>query len=164
MSSINNKPDYLYRSGVGIMVINKNKEIFVAKRVGNNGKAWQMPQGGIDVGESEDLAMFRELKEETSIDNIKIISVSKKYLYYNLPYNLQKRFWGGKYLGQRQKWYLVEFLGDDKDINIETKEPEFSEWKWVKQEELIESVVAFKREIYVEIIEEFKDFFDIDTK
>ncbi len=78
--------------------------------------------------------MKRELKEETSIENIKIIAVSKKYLYYNLPYNLQKRFWGGKYLGQRQKWYLVEFLGKDEDININTKDPEFSEWKWVRNQ------------------------------
>ena len=160
MESITQKPDYLYRSGVGIMVINKNKEIFVAKRIGNHSNAWQMPQGGIDVGEKEDDAMKRELKEETSIDNIRTIGISKKYLYYNLPYNLQKRFWGGKYLGQRQKWYLVEFLGKDEDINIDTKDPEFSEWKWVKNQELIKSVVNFKKEIYLDIINEFKEHLD----
>lgn len=158
MLSNETKPDYLYRSGVGIMVINKDKNIFVGKRIDNRSDAWQMPQGGIDAGESEDKAMFRELKEETGISNIKLVATSKKYFYYNLPYHLQKKFWGGKYLGQKQKWYLVEYLGDDKDINIETEEPEFSQWKWVSQDELLDFIVSFKRDLYVDVVKEFKDY------
>jgi len=98
------KLDYLYRSGVGIVLINKKKEIFVGKRIDNHSDAWQMPQGGLDAGETEDEAMIRELKEETGIDyfNVKIIKKSEAHLYYNLPYKLQKKFWGGKYLGQKQ--------------------------------------------------------------
>ncbi len=152
------KPDHLYRSGVGIMAINKNKEIFVGKRVDNKSDAWQMPQGGIDNNEDEDKAMRRELEEETGITNIKIIAASKQHLYYNLPYNLQKKFWGGKYLGQKQRWYLVEFLGEDSDINIETGEPEFSKWQWVDVEKLIKVIVPFKKSLYLDVIEEFKDY------
>lgn len=152
------KPDYLYRKGVGIMVLNKNKEIFVGKRIDNKSDAWQMPQGGIDTNEDEEKAMKRELEEETGITNIKIIATSDGYFYYNLPYRLQKKFWGGKYLGQRQRWYLVEFLGDDKDINVDTREPEFSKWKWVNNEKLVKVIVPFKKELYVDVLEEFKGY------
>ncbi len=98
------RPDYLYRKGVGAVIINNHNEIFVGKRIDNNSDAWQMPQGGIDNNENEDLAVFREINEETSIspDKLEIISKSNNYFYYNLPYNLQKKFWGGKYLGQKQ--------------------------------------------------------------
>jgi putative (di)nucleoside polyphosphate hydrolase len=150
------KPDYLYRSGVGIVAINKNKEIFVGKRIDNNSDAWQMPQGGLDAGETEDCAMERELEEETGICDIKHIATSKKYFYYNLPYHLQKKFWGGKYLGQKQRWYLVEFLGDDSKIDVNTENAEFSEWKWVSVDDLIKSIVPFKRDLYLEVIEDFK--------
>ncbi len=149
--------DYLYRNSIGIMVINKNKNIFVGKRIDNNSNAWQMPQGGLDAGEDEDTAMFRELKEETGISDIEIISKSKQYFYYNLPYRLQKKFWGGKYLGQKQKWYLVRYLGDDSSININTELPEFSEWKWIPKEELVKVIVSFKRKLYVDIIKEFAE-------
>jgi putative (di)nucleoside polyphosphate hydrolase len=154
------KPDYLYRSGVGIMLINRDKKIFVGKRIDNNSDAWQMPQGGLDAGESEDEAMLRELKEETGIDSekIKILQKSANYHYYNLPYKLQKKFWGGKYLGQRQKWYLVEFLGDENDVNIETETPEFSEWKWISKNEIVDVIVSFKRELYQDLIKEFAKF------
>lgn len=153
------KPDYLYRSGVGIMIINKNKEIFVGKRIDNHSDAWQMPQGGLDAGESEDVAMFRELKEETGImDNaVKVVGKSKKYHYYNLPYKLQKKFWGGKYLGQKQKWYLVEFIGEENEINVKTEDPEFSEWKWISKENLLNEIVPFKRDLYEDIIKEFEE-------
>jgi putative (di)nucleoside polyphosphate hydrolase len=154
------KPDYLYRSGVGIMLINSKKEIFVGKRIDNNSDAWQMPQGGIDAGEDEDLAMFRELKEETGIgeENIKIIKKSNGHHYYNLPYKLQKKFWGGKYLGQKQRWYLAEFFGDESTINVKTENPEFSNWKWISDKEIINAIVGFKRSLYRDVIHEFSDF------
>lgn len=154
------RPNHLYRSGVGILLVNQNKKIFVGKRIDNQSDSWQMPQGGIDVGEDEDAAMFRELQEETGISSqfVKIIKKSDNYFYYDLPYKLQKKFWGGKYLGQRQRWYLLEFLGDDSNINITTQEPEFSEWKWVEKVDLINLIVSFKRELYQQIISEFTDF------
>ena len=154
------RPNHLYRSGVGVVLINQNKKIFVGKRIDNQSDSWQMPQGGIDAGEDEDVAMFRELQEETGISSqfVKIIKKSDNYFYYDLPYKLQKKFWGGKYLGQRQRWYLLEFLGDDLNINITTQEPEFSEWKWVEKVDLINLIVNFKRELYQQIISEFNDF------
>ncbi len=155
------KPDYLYRSGVGIVLINKEKQIFVGKRIDNNSDAWQMPQGGIDENEDEDLAMFRELKEETGIssENVRVVDKSRGYFYYNLPYKLQKKFWGGKYLGQKQRWYLVEFLGDESAININTFEPEFSEWKWIDKVDVMSRIVSFKRKLYEDIISEFARYF-----
>ncbi|NBV05955.1 MAG: RNA pyrophosphohydrolase [Proteobacteria bacterium] len=151
------KPDYLYRSGVGIMIINSEKKIFVGKRIDNNSDAWQMPQGGLDAGESEDTAMLRELKEETGIteDNVKLLKKSDIHYYYNLPYKLQKKFWGGKYLGQKQRWYLIEFLGDDSVINVKTEDPEFSEWKWVGKSDIVSSIVSFKCEMYEDVLKEF---------
>ncbi|MBU6140358.1 MAG: RNA pyrophosphohydrolase [Proteobacteria bacterium] len=154
------KPDYLYRSGVGIMLINSDKKIFVGKRIDNNSDAWQMPQGGIDPSENEDVAMFRELKEETGISDsgINIIKKSAEYFYYNLPYKLQKKFWGGKYLGQKQRWYLAEFIGDEAMINLRGESPEFSDWKWIEKDRLINSIVGFKRSLYRDIIKEFAEF------
>jgi putative (di)nucleoside polyphosphate hydrolase len=161
VSQIEEKPDYLYRSGVGIMLLNSENKIFVGKRIDNNSDAWQMPQGGIDAGEDEDLAMFRELAEETGIveSKIEILGKSRRYFYYNLPYKLQKKFWGGKYLGQKQRWYLARFNGDEKDINVQTEIPEFSEWKWIGSEEILSAIVKFKRDLYGEIITEFSQFF-----
>lgn len=154
------KPDYLYRSGVGIMIINAQKQIFVGKRIDNNSDAWQMPQGGIDVNENEDDAMLRELKEETGINanQVRVINKSRGHYYYNLPYKLQKKFWGGKYLGQKQRWYLIEFIGDDSAVNISTEDPEFSEWKWVSQKEIVSHIVSFKRELYEDVMLEFAQF------
>lgn len=154
------KPDYLYRSGVGIVILNKDKKIFVGKRIDNHSDAWQMPQGGLDAGEMEEKAMFRELKEETGIceKDVRILSKCKGHHYYNLPYKLQKKFWGGKYLGQKQRWYLVEYISDDSGINVQTEDPEFSEWKWVAVENLIEEIVSFKRKLYEEVILEFSNF------
>jgi len=154
------KPDYLYRSGVGIMLINPEKKIFVGKRIDNHSDAWQMPQGGTDPGEDEDLAMFRELKEETGISSVdvKLIGKSRGYFYYNLPYKLQKKFWGGKYLGQKQRWYLAELVGDESRINLNHEKPEFSEWKWIEKDKLINVVVGFKRGLYRDVIKEFLEF------
>lgn len=155
------KPDYLYRKGVGIMIINNLGEIFVGKRIDNKSDAWQMPQGGIDELEDEDIAMIRELKEETGIDKEKItlIKKSSKYYYYDLPYNLQKKFWGGKYLGQKQRWYLVKLNTDDSSININSHDPEFSDWRWVNKNELISRIVSFKKSLYEEILLEFTNLF-----
>lgn len=155
------KPDHLYRSGVGILIMNKEKKIFVGKRIDNHSDAWQMPQGGIDANENEDDAMLRELREETGIlpQYVKIIAKSSEYLYYNLPYKLQKKFWGGKYLGQRQRWYLLSFVGDDSVININSEDPEFSEWKWVSRQEIIGKIVAFKKQLYEDVLAEFSAFF-----
>lgn len=156
----NEKPDYLYRNGVGAMVINDQKKIFVGKRIDNNSNAWQMPQGGIDSGEDEDDAVYRELFEETGMPshNLKIIKKSSKYFYYNLPYKLQKKFWGGKYLGQKQRWYLLEFCADDSLININSETPEFSEWQWVEKTILIDLIVNFKKELYRDILKEFAQY------
>ncbi len=160
MIKTESKPDYLYRSGVGIMLINRQKNIFVGKRIDNNSDAWQMPQGGIDPAEDEDVAMFRELHEETGIpaDAIKIIKKSSKYFYYNLPYKLQKKFWGGKYLGQKQRWYLAEFISDDSLINLNVDTPEFSAWKWIEKDNLTGVIVGFKRGLYRDVLKEFCEF------
>lgn len=154
------KPDYLYRSGVGIMLLNGQGQIFVGKRIDNNSNAWQMPQGGIDPAEDEDVAMFRELFEETGIssDAIKVRKKSSEYFYYNLPYKLQKKFWGGKYLGQKQRWYLAEFVGDESLINLAGETPEFSEWKWIEKDKLISVIVGFKRGLYRDVLKEFAEF------
>lgn len=154
------KTDHLYRNGVGIMLINSEKKIFVGKRIDNNSDAWQMPQGGIDANESEDDAMIRELREETGISSskVKLLAKSQGYYYYNLPYKLQKKFWGGKYLGQRQRWYLAEFLGTDEEVNIVTEHPEFSQWKWVSTIDIVNCIVSFKRPLYEDVIKEFAGF------
>ena len=159
MSLEKTKPDHLYRSGVGIVVINRDKKIFVGKRIDNHSDAWQMPQGGLDAGEDEDKAMFRELAEETGIKDVRVLSKSGKYFYYNLPYKLQKKFWGGKFLGQKQRWYLAEFLGEDSSINIVTEDAEFSEWKWISKEDLTNVIVSFKKKLYLDVLNEFKEFF-----
>ncbi len=160
LAKVKEKPDYLYRNGVGIMLINHEKKIFVGKRIDNNSDAWQMPQGGIDAGEDDDTAMLRELSEETGIydSNVRIIKKSRGHFYYNLPYKLQKKFWGGKYLGQRQRWYLLEFFGDENLININTRDPEFSEWKWIEKDKIISAIVGFKRDLYRDVIREFSEF------
>jgi putative (di)nucleoside polyphosphate hydrolase len=158
MSSEKTKPDHLYRSGVGIVVINNDKKIFVGKRIDNHSDAWQMPQGGLEAGEDEDIAMLRELAEETGIKDVKLLAKSSGYFYYNLPYKLQKKFWGGKFLGQKQRWYLVKFTGEEKSINIATEDQEFSEWKWIEPKEVLSLIVPFKRELYEDVINEFKEY------
>ncbi|MFC1659610.1 RNA pyrophosphohydrolase [Pseudomonadota bacterium] len=152
------KPDYLYRKGVGIVVLNEENKIFVGKRIDNKSDAWQMPQGGLDYDEDELSCAFRELYEETGIKDVELIKQSSCYYYYNLPYFLQKKFWGGKYLGQKQKWFLMKFTGDHGLVSVATEVPEFSEFKWVTQDELIRSVVRFKRQLYKDVVGEFGEF------
>ena len=148
-----------YRRGVGMMIINKKKEIFLGQRFDKDKSAWQMPQGGIDKGEKELAALKREMFEETGIKkNYKIIFKSNKYFYYKLPLYLQKRLWKGRFVGQKQRWFLLEYFGDDKDINIKTEKPEFKKWSWSTKEKMIKLIVPFKRKLYKEILSEFKEF------
>ena len=138
------------RSGVGIIVLNKNNKVFVAKRIDNPNNFWQMPQGGVDEGEDYLSAAYRELEEETSIKNVKLISEIDGMTEYELPNHLLGIIWKGKFKGQLQKWFIMRYLGEDKDINIKTKNPEFLEWKWIDLELITDTVVDFKLHVYKE--------------
>lgn len=151
-------PDYLYRQGVGIVLINDAKRILVGKRKNNHSYIWQMPQGGIEAGETEEEAALRELMEETSIANVEVLAKSKDYYYYNFPYHLQKKFWLGKFLGQRQRWFLLQHLGKDDEVNVDTPEAEFSQFQWMTAEEVTKYVVSFKQSMYKNILHEFAEF------
>ena len=142
------------RKGVGIVVLNKDNQVFVGKRKDNPGNKWQMPQGGVDKGEDYISAMQRELVEETSIKNIKIIKEVKSILEYELPKNLVGIIWKGKFRGQKQKWYITRFLGRDNEINLNTKNPEFIEWKWLEPNKLPEVIVDFKKDLYLKLLKE----------
>ena len=150
------KNDLAYRPCVGIVLIKKGK-IFAGQRLDYKSSAWQMPQGGIEDNESPKDAAFRELKEETGIKkkHIKIISESKNWLRYDLPEELISKLWNGKFVGQKQKWFAMEFFGSDTDININTKFPEFSQWKWMTADQLINSIVPFKKNVYKKILTKF---------
>ena len=148
-----------YRRGVGMVVINHEKKIFIGQRFDKDKAAWQMPQGGIDNDETPEQACLRELEEETGIlSNYKIIDKTKNWYSYDLPRNLQKKLWSGKYKGQVQQWFILDFFGNDAEINIKTKHPEFKNWKWANKEELMKLVVPFKRELYENTFTEFSKF------
>ena len=136
------------RKGVGIVVLNNKNKVFVAKRIDNPQNFWQMPQGGVDQGEDFFAAAYRELEEETSIKKVKLIKEIEGLISYQLPNHLLGKIWKGKYKGQEQKWFLMRFLGEDRDINIKTKKPEFLEWKWIELDEITELVVDFKLHVY----------------
>ena len=142
------------RTGVGIIVLNKQNKIFVGKRKDNPGDKWQMPQGGVDEGEDYITAMRRELLEETSIQNIEIIKEIEKIYQYELPENLVGIIWKGKYRGQKQKWFITRFLGEEKEINLNTKHPEFIDWKWIEPKLLPEVIVNFKKDLYLKLLKE----------
>ncbi len=144
------------RSGVGIVVINKKNKVFVARRIDNPKNFWQMPQGGVDEGENFLNAAFRELEEETSIKSVELIQELEGTITYELPNHLLGIIWKGKYRGQKQKWFLMKFIGDDNEINIKTKKPEFLEWKWIEIDQLTEVVVDFKLHVYKEVKEKVK--------
>ena len=144
------------RSGVGVILLNKKNEVFVAKRIDNPKNFWQMPQGGINKNEDYLTAAYRELEEETSIKNVKLIKELDGFTTYELPPHLLGIIWKGKYKGQKQKWFLMKFLGNDSDINLKTKHPEFLEWKWVKLEKITDTVVNFKLHIYNKVKEKVK--------
>ena len=139
------------RNGVGIVVLNKENKVFVARRIDNPKNFWQMPQGGINKGESFLKAAFRELKEETSIENVELIKELEGTMTYELPNHLLGIIWKGKYRGQKQKWFVMRFTGDEKEINIKTKNPEFLDWKWIKIDLITELVVDFKLHVYKEL-------------
>ena len=144
------------RSGVGIVVLNEKNQVFFAKRIDNPKNFWQMPQGGVDKGEQYYDAAIRELKEETSIKTISLIKEIDGLTTYLLPSNLVGIIWKGKYKGQKQKWFIVRFNGEEKEINIHTKHPEFLDWKWVNIENLTDEIVDFKIHVYKKIQEELK--------
>ena len=144
------------RSGVGIVVLNKNNKVFVAQRIDNPKNFWQMPQGGVDDGEDFLKAAYRELYEETSIKNVELIKELDGTITYELPDRLLGIIWKGKYRGQKQKWFLMRFLGEDKEINIKTKNPEFLDWKWIDIDQITEVVVDFKLHVYKELKEKIK--------
>ena len=142
------------RKGVGIIVLNKKNQVFVGKRKDNPGDKWQMPQGGVDKGEDDFTAMQRELIEETSIKNIKIIKEIENIFEYELPENLVGIIWKGKFRGQKQKWFITRFLGQDSEINLNTKYPEFIEWKWLEPNKLPDDIVDFKKNLYLNLLKE----------
>ena len=144
------------RDGVGIVVLNKSNKIFVGKRIDNPKNFWQMPQGGIDYNEDFLKAAYRELEEETSIKNVKLIKELDSTTTYELPDYLLGIIWKGKYRGQKQKWFLMRFTGKDKEINIKTKNPEFLDWKWIDLDLITDVVVDFKLDVYKEIKEKVK--------
>ena len=146
------------RPGVGVIILNNENKIFVGKRKDNPIDKWQMPQGGVDEGENYITAMKRELFEETSIERIKILKEIDGFFEYELPKNLVGIIWKGKYRGQRQKWFIVKILGDEKEINLRTKNQEFIEWKWVIPDELPNLIVDFKKEMYISLLKIIKKF------
>ncbi len=148
------------RRGVGIIVLNKNNQVFVAKRKDNPIDRWQMPQGGIDTNETPFIAMKRELAEETSITKIKVLKEVENWLEYELPPYLLGKIWKGKYRGQKQKWFIVKFIGSDNEINLNTKHPEFIEWKWIDYNLLTDVIVEFKKDVYKKLKIEIKNFFN----
>ena len=145
-----------YRNGVGIVVLNNENKVFVAKRIDNPKNFWQMPQGGVDEGENLLNAAYRELKEETSIFNVKLIKEIEDWTQYDLPSKLIGIIWKGRYKGQKQKWFIFKFLGNDTEINIKTKNPEFLDWKWIEIGKITEIVVDFKKEVYQKVKKEIK--------
>ena len=149
--------DLPLRSGVGIVVLNKDNKVFVAKRIDNQKNFWQMPQGGVDAGESYIDAAYRELKEETSIENVELIKELEGLITYKLPARLLGIIWKGKFKGQQQKWFLMKFLGTDNEIDIKTKNPEFLEWKWINLENITDLVVDFKLHVYKDVKEKVKE-------
>tara|TARA_Y100000590_G_scaffold209804_1_gene237728 strand:+ start:1217 stop:1693 length:477 start_codon:yes stop_codon:yes gene_type:complete len=144
------------RSGVGIVVLNKNNKVFVAKRIDNPKNFWQMPQGGVNKDEDYLTAAYRELEEETNIKSVELIKELDELITYELPQNLLGIIWKGKYKGQKQKWFVMKFMGHDNEINIKTKRPEFLEWKWIELEKITDIVVDFKLNVYEKVKKEVK--------
>ena len=157
MVKMDNKfKDLPLRNGVGIVVLNKENKIFVAKRIDNPKNFWQMPQGGVNKGEKLLTAALRELEEETGMKEVELIQEIDGTMTYELPPHLLGIIWKGKYKGQKQKWFLMRYLGNDRDINIKTEKPEFLEWKWIDLDLLTEVVVDFKLHVYKELKEKIQ--------
>ena len=152
--------NHLYRRGVGVMLLNDHGKVFVGARIDNTDEAWQMPQGGIDEGEDPWQTALRELEEETGIQPhlVERVTICPERLKYELPVELRSKLWGGKWVGQDQDWFLCLFLGDDTDVNIATRHPEFREWKWIEPAQLPELIVPFKRPLYEQLLDEFAEY------
>ena len=148
------------RNGVGVIILNKKNQVFVAKRKDNPVDRWQMPQGGVNSGESYLSAMKRELFEETSIKSIKLLKELDGFFEYELPDNLVGIIWKGKFKGQKQKWFIVKFIGNENEINLKTKYPEFIEWKWIMPDELPSVIVDFKKNLYLSLLVKLKELID----
>ena len=146
-----------YRKCVGVMLVNQDGKVFVGQRIDTDAPAWQMPQGGIDPGETPQEAGLRELQEETGIapHKVRIEAETRTWVRYDLPHDIVPRIWKGRFKGQQQKWFLVRFLGDDADIDIETDHPEFSQWRWLDPSDLPAHIVPFKRAVYETVLTEF---------
>ena len=144
-----------YRAGVGIMLFDRDGRVFVAQRIDTPGDAWQMPQGGIDAGESPRQAVLRELREETGTAKAEIIAEARGWIRYDFPAELVPKLWGGRFRGQEQKWFALRFLGTDADIDIATEAPEFRAWRWAEPAELPDLIVPFKRRMYEDLVAEF---------
>jgi putative (di)nucleoside polyphosphate hydrolase len=147
-----------YRPCVGVMLLNARGEAFVARRIDMPSEAWQMPQGGIDEGESPETAAFREMREEIGTDKAEILGESTTWHDYDLPPELLGKIWDGRYRGQRQKWFVMRFMGRERDIDINTPEPEFLAWKWAPLAQLPDLIVPFKRDLYQRLVTEFAPY------
>ncbi|MGM0740873.1 MAG: RNA pyrophosphohydrolase [Pseudomonadota bacterium] len=148
-----------YRPCVGVMLANADGKVFVGQRIDRDTTAWQMPQGGIDKGETPRDAALRELREETGVppELVSIEAETSEWVPYELPHDLVPRIWKGRFRGQEQKWFLLRFLGRDRDVNIATEHPEFSEWRWMDPADLVANIVPFKRAVYEQVLGEFGD-------
>ena len=148
-----------YRPCVGVVLIDRRGMIFAGRRKDIDAPAWQMPQGGIDRGEEPEAAALRELQEEAGVapDRVEVIGRTPDWVTYDLPPELLGKVWGGKYRGQKQLWFLLRFLGEDAEIDIDTEHPEFREWRWVSADEMLEAIVPFKRAVYAEVVAAFRD-------
>jgi putative (di)nucleoside polyphosphate hydrolase len=156
---MSDEPDSLriegYRPGVGVVLLDPMNRVFVGRRIDIAGDNWQMPQGGIDKGETPRQAAMRELKEEVGTDKAEIIAESTRWLSYEVPSDVTRRLWRGRYRGQRQKWFAMRFLGHDEEIDLRTHHPEFDAWKWVPPADLPRLIVPFKRQLYLDVLAEF---------
>lgn len=148
-----------YRPCVGVMLIDPRGLVFAGQRIDSDAPAWQMPQGGIDAGEKPRAAALRELHEETGVtpDLVEFVARTPDWLTYDLPPDLMGKVWGGRYRGQKQRWYLFRFLGRDDQIRIETEHPEFAQWRWIGADEMLDAIVPFKRDVYARVIAAFRD-------
>jgi len=152
--SLNKSKNLPLRLGVGVVLLNSDNKVFVGKRIDNPVNFWQMPQGGVNDNENLLYAANRELKEETGVESVKFIKEIDNWLTYELPKNLLGKIWKGKYRGQKQKWFIMRFVGDEEEINIKTKNAEFKEWKWIDANQLLNVVVRFKYDVYKSIVKE----------
>lgn len=148
-----------YRMGAGVVLINPDGLIFAGQRIDNPGPAWQMPQGGIDKGETPREAALRELTEETGVsaDLVEVMAETPDWITYELPPEILGKIWKGKYGGQKQKWFALRFLGSDSAVEIATEHPEFERWQWMRAADLVDSIVPFKRALYVQVFDDFRD-------